>query len=224
MTTIEATEIPDTRDMVTVHRFLRREFRLAPGLVERVGEGDVQRAALVGRHLDFMSEFLHHHHTAEDDVLWPVLLERVPDDLAPLVELMEAQHERVDELLQEINALVPVWTSTASAADRDRLAGLLAELYVGLHEHMEAEETRILPLAASCMSVPEWKAIGEAATQEHPKKQLPLILGMIEYEGDPEVVAELVGNAPKLLQQIVPPLSKRAFRKYCLALHGTATP
>ena len=78
---------------------------------------------MVGRHLDFMSEFLHHHHSAEDAVLWPVLVERVPDELAPLVELMEAQHERVDELLQEINALVPEWSATASAADRDRLAG-----------------------------------------------------------------------------------------------------
>ena len=39
---------------------------------------------------------------------------------------------------------------------------------------------------------PSGSAIGEEATAEHPKKQLPLILGMIEYEGDPEVVAELV--------------------------------
>ncbi|GAA4350647.1 hemerythrin domain-containing protein [Angustibacter luteus] len=224
MTAIDTTERPDTRDMVTVHRFLRREFRLAPGLVERVAAGDVQRAALVGQHLDFMSEFLHHHHSAEDEVLWPVLVERVPDELAPLVELMEAQHERVDELLQQINALVPPWTRTASATDRDRLAALLAELYVGLHEHMEAEETRILPLAASCLTVAEWKRVGEVATGEHPKRQLPLILGMIEYEGDPEVVAELVANAPRLLRLIVPPLSKRAFRKYALALHGTTTP
>src|SRR6478736_8119138 len=98
MTAIEhgraAADVPDTRDMITVHRFLRREFRLAPGLVERVAPGDVQRAGVVGRHLDFMSEFLHHHHSAEDAVLWPVLVERVPDELAPLVELMEAQHER----------------------------------------------------------------------------------------------------------------------------------
>ncbi|MGN6612052.1 MAG: hemerythrin domain-containing protein, partial [Angustibacter sp.] len=92
-------DLVDTRDMVTVHRFLRREFRLLPAAVERVGDGDVARAAVVADHLELLTGVLHHHHTAEDNNLWPLMLERVPDELAPLVELMESQHHRVDELL-----------------------------------------------------------------------------------------------------------------------------
>ena len=42
MSTTESTQharaVVDTRDMVTVHRFLRREFRLLPEAVERVAD------------------------------------------------------------------------------------------------------------------------------------------------------------------------------------------
>jgi hemerythrin-like domain-containing protein len=214
----------DTRDMVTVHRFLRREFRLLPGLVAGVAGGDVRRAAVVTDHLDFMATFLHHHHTAEDDVLWPVLLERVPDELAPLVELMEAQHHRVDELLQEIGALAPAWRASAQVTERDRLARLLQELYAALHEHMAAEETRILPLTTACMTNAEYKRVGEAASAHHQRKDLPLLFAMIEHEADPAVIAEIKEKAPRLLRLVVPPLARRAFRRHNLALYGQPVP
>lgn len=47
---------------------------------------------------------------------------------------------------------------------------------------------------------------------------------MLQYEGDPQVVADIVRQAPLLLRLIVPPLSQRAFRNHALAVHGTATP
>jgi hemerythrin-like domain-containing protein len=218
------THAVDTRDMVTVHRFLRREFRLVPGVVGRVDDGDVRRAATVADHLDLMTGILHYHHTAEDDCLWPLLLERVADELAPLVQLMEAQHHRVDELLQEIGTVVPRWRTSAGAAERDRLVAQLSELSAGLDEHMEAEEDHILPLAARTVSLREWEAIGEAASAHHDRAVLPLLLGMIQYEGDPEVVAEMLAKAPRLVRAVAPMLSRRAFRRYALALHGTATP
>lgn len=201
------THAVDTRDMVTVHRFLRREFRLVPGVVGRVDDGDVRRAATVADHLDLMTGILHYHHTAEDDCLWPLLLERV-----------------ADELLQEIGAVVPRWRTSAGAAERDRLVAQLSELSAGLDEHMEAEEDHILPLAARTVSLREWEAIGEAASAHHDRAVLPLLLGMIQYEGDPEVVAEMLAKAPRLVRAVAPMLSRRAFRRYALALHGTATP
>lgn len=220
----EPTARVDTRDMVTVHRFLRREFRLLPDVVRSVVPGDTARVTVVADHLEFLTTFLHHHHTAEDNNLWPIMLERVPDELAPLVELMESQHHRVDELLQLVGGIVPQWRVSVDAARREEVAGLLAELSAALDEHMEAEEDHILPLAARTVTEAEWDAIGAEASAHHAKDILPLLLGMIRYEGDPEVIAEMLAKAPRIIRLLAPALSGRAFRKYALAVHGTATP
>jgi hemerythrin-like domain-containing protein len=214
----------DTRDMNCVHVALRREFRLAPGLVREVGDNDTDRARTVADHVQFLTTLLHHHHTSEDVLLWPKLLARVPEELAPIVHLMEAQHARVGALLEQIERLRAHWGSTARTAEAEELAGLLDELYVALLEHLEAEEQRLLPIAARTVSQAEWNELGEAGVKKLRKRELPLVFGMIQYEGDPEVVAEIVAGTPVLIRMFVPPLSRRAFRRYALAVHGTATP
>ncbi len=73
----------DTSEMLVVHSVFRRGLRLAGGLVRRVEPGDTRRAGVVAAHLDLVEALLHHHPTAEDELLWPQLLERVPGELAP---------------------------------------------------------------------------------------------------------------------------------------------
>lgn len=214
----------DTRQMTTVHTFFRREFRLAGGVVRRVGEGDAARARVVADHVELVTRTLHHHHTAEDDLIWPKLLERVPDELAPMVRLMEAQHERVGELLAGIEEIRPRWAVTAGAADRDRLADLLDQVYVHLSEHLDAEEERLLPLIARTLTEAEWHEVGERARTSNRKDQMSLVLGMLEYEGDPQAIAMMLAAAPAPVRWIVPKVSRRAFRKHALVIHGTPTP
>lgn len=210
--------------MVCVHTFLRREYRLAGGAIRGVAAGDTRRADVVADHLDFLTTFLHHHHTTEDRLLWPKLLERVPDELAPIVRLMEAQHEQVDAFIGEIAQGLPRWRQHARAGDGNQLARLFDRLYAGLSEHLDAEEQRILPIAARTVSLAEWSEIGEAGARGTPKKDMPLVLGMLQYEGDPEVVAEILAEAPRLVRLIVPRLARRAFRRHALTIHGTVTP
>ena len=52
--------------------------------------------------VEFLAELttaLHHHHEGEDELMWPLLLERAPLDSA-LILTMEEQHERIAELYQ----------------------------------------------------------------------------------------------------------------------------
>jgi hemerythrin-like domain-containing protein len=219
------TDVPlDTREMLTVHSLFRREFRLAGGVVRRVPDGDVPRARVVADHLEFLTRTLHHHHTGEDELIWPRLLERAPEEIAPLVRLMEAQHGEVDALVVEIDALRPRWAATAGAADRDHLAGLLDRLSGHLAEHLDAEEQRLLPIIARTLTPAEWHELGERGRNGTRKDQMTLSLGMFQYEGDPEVIAGMLAAAPPPVRWIVPRLSRRAFRRHALAIHGTATP
>jgi hemerythrin-like domain-containing protein len=225
MTTVPTVpELIDTREMNVVHSFFRRELRLAGGLVRRVLPGDLRRAAVVGAHLEFVERTLHHHHTAEDELLWPLLLERVPDDLAPIVHLMEAQHEQVDALLSRLGPLRQSWQRTADPALRDELGTVYDQLYVGLVEHLDAEEARLLPLAARCLTQQEWNALGERGRKEGRRSEMSLVFGMLQYDGDPEVVAGMLATAPAPVRVLVPRLARRAFRRHALAVHGTATP
>lgn len=214
----------DTRVMNTLHTFFRREHRLAGGLLRGVADGDTDRSAVVGSHLDFLCRALHHHHTVEDRVLWPLLRQRVPEELAPIVNLMESQHERVDGLIEEASTLLPGWTRNADAATAARLADLFDTLYVHLVEHLDAEEQRLLPLAARCVTQAEWDHMGEVARREAPREDGLLALGMFQHEGDPEVFAMMIAEAPAPVRWLLPKLARRAFRKHALAVHGTATP
>ncbi|HZG97227.1 MAG TPA: hemerythrin domain-containing protein [Nocardioidaceae bacterium] len=218
------TQLIDTSVMPTLHTFFRRELRLAAGVVKGVGQGDRVRAGVVCDHLDFVTRSLHHHHTIEDDLLWPKLLERVPDELAPIVHLMESQHERLDALLQEIGSALPEFRSTADAEIRDGLADLLDTVYAHLVEHLDAEEERLLPIAARTLTPAEWEEMGEAGRSGTPRKELALSLGMYQYEGAPEAIAQMLAEAPAPVRWVVPKLSRRAFRKHALRIHGTATP
>jgi hemerythrin-like domain-containing protein len=223
-TTTENEQLTDTREMLVVHSLFRRELRLASGLVRGVAAGDVQRAGVVSAHLQLVEDVLHHHHTSEDDLLWPKLLDRVADEIAPVVRLMEAQHEQVDALLARIGVLRPQWAQDPSAERGGELAGLYDEQYAGLAEHLDAEETRVLPLVARCITAAEWNELGEAGRAGIPRKDMALVFGMLMYEGDPEVVKIMLAPAPLPVRVLVPRLGRRAYRKHAVAVHGTATP
>ncbi len=214
----------DTRDMVVVHTAFRREFRLAPALVRGVAEGDVRRAGVVADHLDLMTTMLYHHHETEDRLLWPVLLERVPAELAPTVELMERQHERIHAANAAVTERLPRWRAGAPAEAGERLAQALDEVDAALAEHLTAEEDQLLPIAARHMTATEWQRMGEEGMAGIRSSQLPLAFGMLQYEGDPEVLAEMLSHAPALARLLMPLMAPRAFARYAKRVHGTSTP
>ena len=214
----------DTRVMGVIHSIYRRELRLAGETVRGVAEGDVARAAVVADHLQLVHDNLHHHHTAEDDLLWPLLLQRVPEELAPLVHLMEQQHAKVEELLAAIGTRLPQWRARGEAGDRDELADLHDQLYLHLVEHMDAEEERLLPIASRNVTQEEWEAMGAAARAGTPRSQSLLVLGMIVYDGDPEIVAHMLSAAPAPVRWLLPRLARRAYARHARAVYGTPTP
>jgi hemerythrin-like domain-containing protein len=222
--TTDRPQLLDTSVMPTLHTFFRRELRLAPGVVRSTADGDRRRARVVAHHLDFVLRSLHHHHTIEDELLWPKLLVRVAEDTTSLVHLVESQHAVVDALLTEVTALLPRFTARADAHDRDRMAALLSELHVRLIEHLDLEEARILPLAAQHLTQAEWDEMGEAGRSGTPRRELALTLGMYQCDGDPDVIAAMLAEAPPPVRVVVPLLSRRAFRKHARRVHGTADP
>ena len=82
---------PETAQMVVVHKALRRELSLLPGVVSAVAAGDRRRSARIERHARLVLTFLREYHDSEDRLLWPVLRSRAAlSDL--LIDTVEEQH------------------------------------------------------------------------------------------------------------------------------------
>jgi deazaflavin-dependent oxidoreductase (nitroreductase family) len=219
LTPMEATMI-DTSEMNVVHVVFRREFRNLPALVRAVPAGDTPRAAVVRRHVDFMFMFLTHHHEAEDAALWPAVSGRVPADL---VLLMEDQHKRAHAAIEAVGPVLSRWCGTADPADREELAGLLDRLHTVLIEHLDAEEQRMLPVAAATLTQEQWEHFGRVA-KTGPIAPVPLIIGMLRYETDPERFRVIMADMPAPIRAVLLPLARWAFRRCARRVYGTVTP
>ena len=211
-------------EMATIHSAFRRELRLAPALVRSVEHGDRLRAGIVSVHLDLVDRFLHHHHTIEDSMVWPKLLDRVPTEIMPIVELMETQHETVADVLERTTALRMEWRKDADSSRAAQLASLYAQLHDALVEHLDAEEQHVMPLVEACMTQKEWTTIGKAAQRGTALKDGPRMLGMLAYDGDPDVIQHMLAAVPAPMRGVVLRIGQRAYAKHATRVYGTPTP
>ena len=212
-------ERPNIQEMYVVHRVFRRELRLLPELVRDVREGDVDRAALVGGHLRLVLDGLHMHHTGEDDVLWPRLLERAAPS-AELVRTMQAQHERVDEHLERVDPLLQEWVRTASVVRGEQLAQVVDGLRESLLEHLDLEEREILPLCSQHITAAEWNSLGEHGRGSISPKLLPLLFGSMLEDADPAEQAMMLHPLPLPVRLLMRTWGARSYRRYIRRVRG----
>jgi iron-sulfur cluster repair protein YtfE (RIC family) len=212
------------REMSMVHRFFRREFLLAGDVVRRVASGDAPRAAIVSRHLRLLGAMLHHHHSGEDDDIWPLLRQRVPDAVAGHVQAVQDQHELVDTALADVDAALASWTDAPSAAARDRLADAVDMLSAATVEHMAYEERYVVPLMEDHVALAEWRASVQAMAAGVDPRDFPVVVGATWYEADAVLIDSTIANMPPQMRSGVRELATRAFRDYATLIHGTATP
>jgi hypothetical protein len=214
----------DRQEMIMVHDMFRREFGLMPGVVRAVADGDRDRAAVIAGHIGMVTAILHEHHQAEDDLIWPVLVERCAPETAPLVGLMESQHEEVAAIGRAVDEALAGWTAHAGPAAREALAGALDRLVAVLRDHLALEEERVVPLIVKALPAAEWAQMLEKVAGGLPAEQLTLTFGMMMYEGDPEIIDLTVTNMPPEVRPVIKELASGAFAAHSRAVHGTATP
>jgi hemerythrin-like domain-containing protein len=219
MTNTTNPPLTDVSDMVVVHRAFRRELRLLPGLVRRVAAGDTARAGVLARHGRMVLDGLHLHHTSEDDLLWPTLLERCPPDEA-LVHRMEAQHEQVEELTGRLRAALDRFEAEARPAVAEEVASTVEALHRVLLVHLDEEEREILPLAARHLSTAEWEAIGQAGLAKMTRQQLPLMLGAGLEEATPAEKAAMYAKVPPPVRLLLRTVFAWQYRRYVRRVRG----
>ncbi|MGY2128547.1 hemerythrin domain-containing protein [Blastococcus sp. SYSU DS0617] len=213
MTQTTNAPLADVHDMVVVHRVFRRELRLIPALVREVAPGDTARARVLAEHARLILTGLHGHHTSEDELLWPKLLERCRPD-AELVHRMEEQHQRVHDALEDLGPALDRWEAEARPAVSEEVASGFDALRTALIEHLDDEERDILPLAARHITQAEWNELGEKGVGETPKRLLPILFGAVAEESTPEEMVRILGTVPAPVRLLLRTVFARRYRRY----------
>ena len=211
-------------EMLIAHDVFRREFALVPGLVRGVAAGDRDRAQIIGDHIQGATSVLHTHHVLEDDNVWPLLLDRCGKSVAPLVELMEGQHHQIATLIPQVDEALSVWRDNPTAESRQALVDVLDRLIPALKEHLSTEEERVVPLMEQHITAAEWKEFLEKESAAVDPEHLPLMLGMLMYEGDPESIEQVIATMSADTRSVIRQLAALAFTAHSQRVHGTATP
>ncbi|MFZ4281250.1 hemerythrin domain-containing protein [Streptomyces rhizosphaericola] len=207
-------KMADSRDMIGAHDAMRREFGALPALIAGVPAGDARATGFVADHTLMMIDFLHAHHTSEDDHVWPRLRERCPDAVESLITTMDQQHAAIDDELKALAAVGRRWRDSADASDREAVAAVAERLLPGLYEHLALEEEQILPLIDRHLTQREWKATVEASLGKVRFSQRLLMLGMALHGADEEQARLLRAAVPAVVWHVGRPIGTRLHRAH----------
>jgi iron-sulfur cluster repair protein YtfE (RIC family) len=211
--TTPTSDLPWVHEMVIIHRAFRRETRLLPGLVRQVADGDGARARSLAEVLRLVLAGLEMHHTSEDAVLWPALLERAAPSTG-LVETMRAQHHGIEDHLERVAHLLPAWEAAPTRERGVELADVLERFAADLAEHLDLEEREILPLCLRYVTVAEWDSLGQHGMEAMTRPQLPLLFGALLEECSPEERRAMLAKLPLPARVLVRTLGARQYRRF----------
>ena len=145
-------------ELLWVHSAIRRDLDRVEELAADVGDGLSGEA--VREALDELKtngplwqlkvnclrycRFVHAHHGAEDRLLFPAL--RASDaSVGPVVDRLEADHARVSDLLDAVEAAARALTEADGGAARQGVIDGLRDLHGHLLEHLDYEELNAGP-------------------------------------------------------------------------------
>jgi iron-sulfur cluster repair protein YtfE (RIC family) len=185
---------PDTSDMFAVHGVFRDTLGAATALVGGVPDGDTERVALVANYYENVLSFLQAHHDGEEQIVFPLLRERCPEQ-GVLVDELAEQHEDALTLLMVARQWLAAWPGGGDAVQLE-VVGALGSLRTHLIEHLDEEERVGLPLAAEYLSAEEWGQLPGHGLAAFDGDKVWLILGLIRERMNEEQREAMLAHMP----------------------------
>jgi iron-sulfur cluster repair protein YtfE (RIC family) len=167
----------------------------------------------VAGHIAFTLDGLHNHHSTEDEVLWPLLMERARPSQA-LIQRMESQHMVVGAAITRVRALLEPWAANPSAAGSAELHDALDRLVVPLSEHLGEEERDVVPLIAQHVTQEEWEHLGKRAFDKFSPAQRFTAMGQLLEEATPEEAARMLAGLPAPIRLAWRLIGRRRYERY----------
>ena len=223
-TTITKQKPADTTMMGVVHDALRRDLRRMDIALNARSAIEPERRRLLGGHVEWMMDFLHHHHRGEDEGLWPLLRGRTAAGDA-LLDRMETDHLAIAPAVDHVLASASRFATDSADRARTDLSGALIGLSEVLFPHLRHEEDDAMPFVTATLSDAEWKAWDQ---KYNVKGKSVMQLGR---EGqwlmdslDPRRYQVLVHLVPAPVRLVIVKGFSRSYRKACALRWGPDVP
>ena len=207
----------DVRDMAIVHRTFRKAYDESAQLVRAAPAPSPGRVTFLADHIDFAITALHLHHQGEDELLYPTLIERVPEQ-APMTEQVEHEHQLISTALDAASAACATWRQRPSAETGEALAAALDHLNTVVQPHLDDEEQKVVPLAAVTLTQQEWDAMGRHGVAQIPRSKRGIAFGMMLDPLSASDRAYMMRSLPAPVRMLYPFLIERPWKKYATTL------
>src|SRR5262249_6530503 len=209
----------DVRDMAIVHRTFRNVYEESARLVRAAPVPSPGRVTFLADHIDFGIAMLHIHHEGENELLYPKLIERVPEQAA-MTEQVDPEHQLIKTALDEASAAGTAWRQRPSAETGEALAASLDHLNEVVQPHLDDEEQKIVPLAAVTLTQQEWDALGKDGVAQMPRNKRGIAFGMIINPLTQPARAYMKHILPAPVRMLYPVLIDRPWKKYAATLRA----
>jgi hypothetical protein len=155
------------QELLWIHGIIRRDLAVVRALAEDVSGGadavtirdEIARLETksplwqLRMNCLYYCRLVHMHHTGEDRHIFPALRRSNPA-LEPVVDRLEADHRKVSDILDEVEAEARGLVRDDTEETRTRLAGALTLLSEHLLAHLDYEEKSISPTLRSWRTWP----------------------------------------------------------------------
>ncbi len=202
----------DMQTMYLMHHAFRRDLDAFADAVRNTPAGDRRTWTALADRWELFAEVLHKHHSAEDDHIWPTLVQvGTPEDVAVL-EAMEAEHGEIDPLLESCAA---GFRRLAHRADEDARAALAVRVCAAresLRRHLAHEETDAIAIIQRLVSAEQFAEIEAEIGKDASLREALRMVPWVGY-GVPRESLERVFEEVPTPFKVIWALTRRGFAR-----------
>jgi hypothetical protein len=219
---------PDLRSSYLEHRAMRVDADRLTDLVAAAQPSDVDRMAGLAAWYTRFEQAIHDHHTAEEAVVYPALLERDPSFAAADAEL-EGQHRVLADRLvvarESLNGLPAASGGPGWERERSEAAAAARALREIITTHLDHEEDVAFSRYRWAFTAAEFAALGATAGKLVGPRAVVFAGPWVLNHADPMERAQLLADQPLLLRLLYRLVLRPRFDRLARPLReATASP
>ena len=187
----------DLTIMLAAHAAFRRDLAQLARAAMFADLPDPGRRASVQAGWQLFKRQLHIHHTAEDEIVWPALRERLTrsEHAQSVLDAMEAEHRQIDPLLAAVDAAF-ARADHGHRADVRAIGDAADALAGSLTAHLTHEERDGLPLIGEALTSAEWRRVGFRIVRKNGLSAGGEMFAWLADGADPDQAAAAIGTLP----------------------------
>lgn len=199
-----------------MHRAIRSDMVKMEAAANKLYQRGAEYAGKLQKWFEFFWAMVEEHHTGEDDDLFPKIAKRDINFTAQL-EIMERDHKEIHEMVNNIGAdlgRIQNLQGEAYEAACRQLAALVTRFRLTMSDHLDREESLVVPSIANHFPVAEQQAMEKEVTKRMPRKFMTMAFPWIASSMTDEEVATIMKTFPLIIQLLFKYSWKKKYAKF----------